>query len=383
MKVPLVRASPVRSPSHSSVQRPRRHRGRRWPGRSARRLTAGAPGLGRRAARRSAESPGEPVHCTGVFRGGGLRRLRHPARPGAQHLVARTVPLAVGATVGYTTPGVSKRWSIDRRQFDDDFTSTRLRGALMVSGARVSDVILQRGRRPSRSRPHASCTRLRSRLGANSCLQRPDRTGVAVSSSVGAGGWPRRRSTPSRCTSAIGSPGGLAWIVPVSRREPPYERIGLMCDGNAGQYFSRWSSRSRTWGIAGLPGLARRPAATSRCCRWHRCAASDPHPRNRRRRRPRQGDNRWRHLLQPRQRRDRTGRCSRRGCRVTRRGRRRSPSTSACGGERLGPELKHSSRCGCCQPLPDEEINALFELARTDGSCRSSDAPHVSTSTAI
>lgn len=46
------------------------------------------------------------------------------------------------------------------------------------------------------------------------------------------------------------APKGFAWVVPVRRGAQTHARIGLMCDGNAAQYFERFISQiNRRWGI--------------------------------------------------------------------------------------------------------------------------------------
>lgn len=47
------------------------------------------------------------------------------------------------------------------------------------------------------------------------------------------------------------APKGFAWAVPIQRSQGSFARIGIMCDGNAEQYLSRFLSQLKPWEIQG------------------------------------------------------------------------------------------------------------------------------------
>lgn len=55
------------------------------------------------------------------------------------------------------------------------------------------------------------------------------------------------------------APQGFAWVVPVTRADGHYGRIGLMCSGNAGKYFERFFQKvGPRWGVRTEPSVVPR-----------------------------------------------------------------------------------------------------------------------------
>ena len=200
--------------------------------------------------------------------------------------------------------------------------------------------------------------------GASYALQRKLGLGIRACCCI------RRRSScppnglaTSKCILAVDiAPRGFAWAVPV-QRERPYVRIGVMCERGAGRYFATSSPGSRALGD-------RRRTCGSRgrrSCRSGRLSAPTAIAWWRRRcSRAREADDRRRHLLQPAE-----------------RGLAAATLAECCRGtiwrgEPAGYERRWRKRLGSelrwqlllrriAHRLNDDDIDALFELARTDG----------------
>lgn len=182
------------------------------------------------------------------------------------------------------------------------------------------------------------------------------------------------------------APQGFAWVVPVHRGNQLFARVGLMCENDAASHFRRFAAQ------VGETGRASR-------CRWED-RNGDVTPRQKmlplapieRTYADRvlavgdaaglcEGHHRWRHLLQPRQRRD---------CRHVLGSALRADALDARSlaryqkewQRRLGDELKAQlSLRELAERMGHVEIDGLFDLAQTNGVMPMSGAPRGSTST--
>ena len=184
------------------------------------------------------QSPGEPVHCTGVFAADAFDELGIPRDAVLNSLSHVRFFSPSGSTVSYTTPDV-EALVIDRRQFDE-----QLHLDVDEKGVTVSCP-------PHTFRARASVLA----CGANYVLQR--RLGLGMPSVFLQSAqveWPAAPldSVEVHFGDAV-APKGFAWMVPVRRGGTSYARIGLMCDAHARRYFRQFVEQIRgRWGIAGL-----------------------------------------------------------------------------------------------------------------------------------
>ena len=202
------------------------------------------------------QSPGEPVHCTGVFAADAFDELGIPRDAVLNSLSHVRFFSPSGSTVSYTTPDV-EALVIDRRQFDEQLHLDAVaKGVSIVSGSRVSDVVVDEKGVTVSCPPHT----FRARAcvlacGANYVLQR--RLGLGMPSVFLQSAqveWPAAPldSVEVHFGDAV-APKGFAWMVPVRRGGTSYARIGLMCDAHARRYFRQFVEQIRgRWGIAGL-----------------------------------------------------------------------------------------------------------------------------------
>ncbi len=197
---------------------------------------------------------GDPVHCTGVLADDAFAALDLP--PEALLNPLRTVRFVApaGHSFDYTT-AATEAVVIDRRVFD-----VALGARAVAAGAEV-----MRGRRVTAVDPIASGVRvtlgdgssLEARsvvlaCGANYAFQR--RLGMGLPSTFLQSA---QMELPAEQLGDVevhfGSeiaPRGFAWAVPVRRAEGTFVRVGVMADDHADRYFRRMLDRvARSWGI--------------------------------------------------------------------------------------------------------------------------------------
>ena len=202
--------------------------------------------------------PGEPVHCTGVLATEAYDELDIPREPVLNTLSQVRFFAPSGDVVSYATPEI-EALVIDRRLFDHQLHLRALAsGVKVVAGARVTNlesdpagvtVSFAEG-------PQAHARACVLACGANYVLQR--RLGLGLPALF-------LQSAQVECAAApidavevhFGheiAPGGFAWVVPVLRPSGTMARIGLMCDGNAGQYFKTLVEHVGShWGVGRSP----------------------------------------------------------------------------------------------------------------------------------
>jgi len=199
------------------------------------------------------QAAGEPVHCTGVLAREAFEEFGLSTGSILNELATVRFYSPSGEPVEYSTPSV-EAVVVDRALFDRSLARKALAaGVSIFSGQRVTSidvahdgVLVTSGTTVSRSRVCILA------CGASYALQR--KLGL---------GMPRLLLHSAQIEVPAGSlgdvevhfgrsvaPQGFAWAVPV-QRDRPYVRIGVMCDRGAGLHFSAIVSRlSVRWGIA-------------------------------------------------------------------------------------------------------------------------------------
>jgi geranylgeranyl reductase family protein len=206
---------------------------------------------------------GTPVHCTGVLAESAFDEFDLPRDAVLNALTGARFYSPSGQVVGYSTER-SEAVAIDRPLFDQQLADrARRAGAAIATGVRVDDVavdgtgatITLRGAAPVRARAVVLA------CGASYGLQR--RLGL---------GTPRlhlqsaQLEVRARAASDVEvhfghalAPEGFAWVVPVRRAAGSHARIGLMCGRDSAAHFARFVDRvSERWEIASVDVTAPR-----------------------------------------------------------------------------------------------------------------------------
>ena len=198
---------------------------------------------------------GSPVHCTGVLAEDAIATLNLPAESVLNPLATVKFVAPAGHSFEYTT-ATTEAVVIDRAVFDDALARrAELAGATVVRGRRVTAI------EPGDSAVHitlASGETMVARAavlacGANYTFQR--RLGFGMPSAFLQSAQlelpaDRLGEVEIHFGSEI-APKGFAWAVPVQRSYGTFVRIGVMADADAGEYFSRMLARVRErWSVA-------------------------------------------------------------------------------------------------------------------------------------
>ena len=207
------------------------------------------------------QGAGEPVHCTGVLAREAFEEFGLSTASILNELSAVKFYAPAGGKIEYATPSV-EAVVVDRMGFDQSLARKAVgAGVQMSSGQRVTSVDVDSdgvrvgagtaGRAGRAGRMVARGRVCLLACGASYALQR--KLGL---------GMPRlllhsaQVEVPAASLGHVEvhfgrsvAPQGFAWAVPV-QRDRPYVRIGLMCDRGAGPHFSDIVSRlSVRWGI--------------------------------------------------------------------------------------------------------------------------------------
>ncbi len=201
-------------------------------------------------------SSGDPVHCTGVLAAEAFDEFQLPRAVILNALRTARFHSPTGRSVSYTTEQIEAvaidRLGLDRLLCADAASA----GVVLGLGRRVDDVTVEPDGVTLRFRDGDE---VRARVcvlacGANYALQR--RLGLGLPSvymqsaqlefSSGRGGdvelYFGRRVAPN----------GFAWVVPVHRPDGWCARVGLMCDAESAGHFRRFAARmADSWGLAG------------------------------------------------------------------------------------------------------------------------------------
>ena len=205
---------------------------------------------------------GDPVHCTGVLAREAFDEFSLSSDAILNELTTARFLSPSGQEIVHRTR-VVEAVVVDRAAFDQRLADQAVRaGAELVRGARVTAVscdddgvsIHIAGQTPLRSR---SCVLA---CGGRYALHRQLGLGVpALLLHTAQRELPSR--TPGDVEMHFGSeiaPRGFAWVVPVWRGGESFARIGVMAEADAPKYFARMLARvASRWGVdaesAGLP----------------------------------------------------------------------------------------------------------------------------------
>ena len=190
---------------------------------------------------------GEPVHCTGVLAVEAFDEFRLDRGAILNSLTTARFVGPSGHAIEHTTPTV-EAVAVDRRAFDAALGDRAvLAGAALQVGTRVVDVQAL-DRHVLLTHANGDSTEARAVVlacGANYALQRrlgmgvPDRYLQTAQIEV-----PARHTGPVELHfGGDVAPRGFAWVVPVRRGRQGFARIGLMCDRDARGYFDRFLAR--------------------------------------------------------------------------------------------------------------------------------------------
>lgn len=207
------------------------------------------------------DSPGEPVHCTGVLAAEAFDEFEIPRQSVLNTLTHVRFHSPAGAAVRYTTPEI-EALVIDRRAFDEHLHGCASEAGVAIrTGARVTAVAVER-RGVTLSFADGTSAAGRACVlacGANYTIQR--RLGMGMppvflqSAQVECPAAPFEE-VEVHFGHAIAS-SGFAWAVPVRRGAASFARIGLMSDTNAGRQFEAFVSRVGARLGIGTPGQGR------------------------------------------------------------------------------------------------------------------------------
>lgn len=202
---------------------------------------------------------GDPVHCTGVLAEDAFGELGLPRDVVLNPLSTARFHSPSGLDISYTSP-VTEAVVIDRVAFDRQLAASASRaGATLVNGVRVTGVSVE----PTQVRiafegGEELCSRsVVLACGANYRFQRELGLGVpAVHLASAQLEMPASRDGDVEVY--FGSelaPRGFGWAVPVTRPSGLHVRIGVMCADNAAEHFQRMVRKvGPSWGVAPLDG---------------------------------------------------------------------------------------------------------------------------------
>ena len=196
---------------------------------------------------------GEPVHCTGVLAAEAFAEFNLSRRSLLNELTTARFWSPGGQQVSYSA-GRVEAVVVDRRTFDQDLLDSAVRAGVSVEqGVRATAVLVDEDGVTVRAGTHE----VRGRVailacGANYSLHRQ----------VGLG-MPRlflhtaQIEVPARQLGDVElhfgreiAPKGFGWAVPVIREGEQCVRLGVMCEIDAAQHFSRLAERvAPRWGI--------------------------------------------------------------------------------------------------------------------------------------
>jgi len=189
-------------------------------------------------------TPGDPVHCTGVLAEEAFEEFGLSRASVLNPLSTATFFGPSGGSIEYTTPS-TEAVVIDRALFDRQLADrAAAAGVSMTLGSRVTDVAVSGDKA---TLTVARIGRVDARVvilacGANYAIQR--RLGLGM---PGLHLQSAQLELPAEDPGAVEvhfgldvAPRGFAWVVPVERPTGTFARIGLMCDGNAREHFVRF-----------------------------------------------------------------------------------------------------------------------------------------------
>jgi digeranylgeranylglycerophospholipid reductase len=199
------------------------------------------------------ETPGEPVHCTGVMSADAFDEYKLPRNAILNGLTSVTFFSPSGRTVRYS-PDNLEAVVIDRNVFDRALCSAaESNGAQVIRGKKAVSVQVQRD--------HIAIDTLDQTLLARACILACG-ANYSIQRRLGLG-FPTtflqsaQVELPCKNTGDVEmyfgfnvAPRGFGWAVPIRRGSATFVRVGLMCDRNAERHFYRLLHRiAQQWGF--------------------------------------------------------------------------------------------------------------------------------------
>lgn len=199
-------------------------------------------------------SAGTPVHCTGVLAASAFEEFGLDRRSVLNDLHTARFFSPAGRSVSHT-PDTIEAVAVDRVAFDQDLLQrARASGATVSLGRRVEDVSVDADAAMVHFKDGG---RVAARIcllacGAHYVIQR--RLGLGFPASyLQSAQLEAPAAAPGDVEVHFGrdvAPEGFAWVVPVRRDDGWHARIGLMCIRDSGAYFRRFLARvARRWHI--------------------------------------------------------------------------------------------------------------------------------------
>ena len=197
---------------------------------------------------------GEPVHCTGVLAAEAFDEFDLPREAILNSLNTARFFSPNGHSFAHSTP-TAEAVVIDRAIFDRGLHArAQAAGASISVGRKVTGVEVQAdgvlvGCEDGRQLRGRVCVLA---CGASYALQRKLNLGMpSVFLTSAQMELPSTRSGDVEVHFGCDvAPKGFAWVVPVQRGEERYVRIGLMCDKDAARFFNEFAARvGPGWGV--------------------------------------------------------------------------------------------------------------------------------------
>jgi geranylgeranyl reductase family protein len=199
---------------------------------------------------------GEPVHCTGVLSAACFDELQVPRGAILNPLTTVRFVSPSGLEVRYT-PSTTQAVVIDRARFDQQLASqARAAGVELRLGTRVTSLDFT----PRGVGVKVGAGTLQTRLvvlasGASYMLQR--RLGLGLPKAYL---HTAQRELPARRLGDVEihfgrqiAPGGFAWAVPIQRPHGAFARVGVMATGQPAGWYRGMVGRLADWGVEAAP----------------------------------------------------------------------------------------------------------------------------------
>jgi digeranylgeranylglycerophospholipid reductase len=201
------------------------------------------------------ETVGMPVHCTGILARKAFDDFDLPDDSILNTLDAARFVSPAGLDVVYR-PSRREAVVVDRQLFDRQLAERAVSaGAELVCGRRVVGFTFD-PRFVSVDTSAGSSVRARACVlacGGRYALHRPlalDRPEILMHSAQAELPAARLGDVELHFGAEV-APKGFAWVVPVTRAGRPHARVGVMCAADAPRYFNRMANRVRhSWGLA-------------------------------------------------------------------------------------------------------------------------------------
>jgi digeranylgeranylglycerophospholipid reductase len=201
---------------------------------------------------------GQPVHCTGVLAAEAFDQFDLPRESILNPLSTARFFSPSGLTISHTTP-TTEALVVDRAAFDQGLYNRALDAGVAVElGTRVTGVTVEPNRvQATTIRGTFAARALVVACGANYTLHRQLGLGMPAAF-LRSAQLEMRAERLGDVEIHFGrdvAPRGFGWMVPVQRGTTQCARIGLMCDADAPSHFGRLLERTGpSWGLSGRCG---------------------------------------------------------------------------------------------------------------------------------